>query len=318
MQELSDDDEDYEEQSDDTNSAYVETFERKIIDKEVEKQLKESRSELKAVQEEVLKQKLAEQKKRLFGEIKLELLETLSNIEASVEFDEPEAKPDVQADQEEPPIIHYCTEDDIMPYENTTTEENVPKSNRRGRAKKPTEVIEDFQLVDFTVQDGDAADTTTIVVKNGLNYDCPKCDRRFHTPEEMEKHRQNHQISRNECDICGKGFSTTGVLARHQKIHSEEKNWKCTHCDKSFNQKGSLLRHSLVHSDMKPFTCDECDRAFTQRHLLTKHIEMEHSETPVSYRYPCKFCSKVRENYYGFLTHLIRIFASRHSITALD
>ena len=46
------------------------------------------------------------------------------------------------------------------------------------------------------------------------------------------------------CSVCGKSFSSAGVIRRHKKlVHDKSKPYKCTFCDDCFGEKRSLIRH---------------------------------------------------------------------------
>ena len=78
-------------------------------------------------------------------------------------------------------------------------------------------------------------------VKN-LKYICNVCDKKFERENQLNLHIANYHLKgpNFKCDFCGKSYSTIRDLCYHKKIHTLEKQFKCTICQKGF------LNHSRV------------------------------------------------------------------------
>ncbi|KAJ4425385.1 hypothetical protein ANN_28000 [Periplaneta americana] len=117
------------------------------------------------------------------------------------------------------------------------------------------------------------------VVKNA--YKCDICGRSFSTSCNVKKHELLHAGEKLlRCDVCGKCYSQSRYLRKHEDRHTGDKTFKCDICGKWFWELSALGRHERVHTRDKPFKCDKCS--------LKSH-ELQHTgEKP----FKCDVCGK--------------------------
>ncbi|XP_076757858.1 uncharacterized protein LOC143427530 [Xylocopa sonorina] len=83
-------------------------------------------------------------------------------------------------------------------------------------------------------------------------------------------------LSKKECDICGKAFTKPYQVERHKRIHTGERPYKCDLCTKSFAQKSTLQMHQKHHTGDRPYACSYCEYSFTQKGNLRTHVKRVH------------------------------------------
>ena len=90
----------------------------------------------------------------------------------------------------------------------------------------------------------------------------------------------------NQCNTCGKHFTTTKSLNRHVVVVHENPKKRSAKSidDKPFNPKKKKIREK----GPKERICDVCDAKFPTRDKLIEHKSIDHFEN-----YPCKICGKI-------------------------
>ncbi|KAJ9054552.1 transcriptional repressor [Entomophthora muscae] len=83
-------------------------------------------------------------------------------------------------------------------------------------------------------------------ITNASGHKVSLLDRQPDKAEFDEEAKKKHVCS---YPSCGRAFSTRGHLARHQRIHTGEKNFRCLlpQCHSRFSRKDNMMQHFRTH-----------------------------------------------------------------------
>ncbi|XP_063498491.1 zinc finger protein 454 isoform X3 [Symphalangus syndactylus] len=130
-------------------------------------------------------------------------------------------------------------------------------------------------------------------------FECSECGKVFSKSSTLNKHQKIHtekntnqkihiKEKRYECRECGKAFHQSTHLIHHQRIHTGEKPYECKECGKAFSVSSSLTYHQKIHTGEKPFECNLCGKAFIRNIHLAHHHRIHTGEKP----FKCNICEK--------------------------
>ncbi|XP_069669748.1 zinc finger protein 235-like isoform X2 [Periplaneta americana] len=177
-------------------------------------------------------------------------------------------------------------------HEENDTVCEIPKNSNSSGEHAATD--EDKKPLQFEISKGclsnPAKSTTHLserVVKNG--YKCDICGKSFSTSRGVKRHEFLHTGEKPfSCDVCGKCFSQSSHLRCHERLHTGEKTFKCDVCGNYFSRSSNLRRHERLHTSEKPFRCDVCGRCFSASSSLRRHKLGHIGDKP----FKCDDCGK--------------------------
>nr|XP_021154114.1 zinc finger protein 674-like isoform X3 [Columba livia] len=91
-----------------------------------------------------------------------------------------------------------------------------------------------------------------------------------------------------KCTECGKGFKGSTRLLNHLQTHTGEKMFECVECGKRFSRKANLVMHQRIHTGERPYKCKECEKAFSRSSNLIAHHKIHVKKKAFS----CTSCRK--------------------------
>ena len=133
-----------------------------------------------------------------------------------------------------------------------------------------------------------------------MRYSCSVCGRPFRKSGTLARHMRIHTNERPYiCEACGKSFKLLFHLRLHAAAHSPDLPFACDLCEKAFRTTMSLQKHKFTHTGLKPFFCPVCSRPFSRTNNMQAHLRAVHGAVRMPSRssgpkhpHDCVLCRK--------------------------
>jgi hypothetical protein len=94
-----------------------------------------------------------------------------------------------------------------------------------------------------------------------------------------QQQQQQRRQQQHVCSICGKAFTTAGLLHKHARFHVERSIIPCAHCPALFERAWQYESHLVsAHGLTEQHACPDCERVFSHRSQLLGHVQTAHKK----------------------------------------
>ncbi|XP_060744996.1 zinc finger protein 23 [Tachysurus vachellii] len=182
------------------------------------------------------------------------------------------------------------------PRKNTVAQKVVQngKRGRRFKAEKDKEKMNSEDTEETT-------DEKTTIAETGFNgMDTTVSSRDLSPPRPQTSETAENPRARYVCDTCGRKFTRTSDVRRHQLTHTGERPFRCAHCEKTFQHAWDLTKHCRKFHGEATFSCRLCPSQFINFRSLTAHHKKSHASELPHY---CSICGQASPSAAALVQH---------------
>ncbi|XP_046730413.1 zinc finger protein with KRAB and SCAN domains 7 isoform X1 [Silurus meridionalis] len=176
----------------------------------------------------------------------------------------------------------------------------VPKlvqNGRRGRRPKTGKNTEKKKNEDIG-EKNDGKSETFKTEHEGTENTVLSCDPNTARPINTET--SENPRARYVCNTCGRKFTRTSDVRRHQLTHTGERPFRCAHCEKTFQHAWDLTKHCRKFHGEATFSCCLCPNQFVNFRSLTAHHKKSHGGELPHY---CSICGQASVSEAALVQH---------------
>ena len=196
------------------------------------------------------------------------------------------APPAEQTERPERTLVERRNIPPIDSPETETVEPNIQNGEHREtetlrELSSPTSFVELETANDS--QTSAAPPVSTITLSDESNPPtrsaCYHCGKNFSSSSHLSRHEREHNGEKtHQCEQCSRAFSQASQLKTHIRSHTGEKPFECNVCNKSYYRAEHLKNHKRNHTGEKPYKCGVCSHEFTEKGSLNKHMQTHSGE----------------------------------------
>uniref|UniRef100_A0A4W4DTX3 Zinc finger protein 865 n=1 Tax=Electrophorus electricus TaxID=8005 RepID=A0A4W4DTX3_ELEEL len=189
------------------------------------------------------------------------------------------------------------------PRKNTVAPKVVQPGRRRGR---PPTVKAEKEKNEEDI--GEKSGTSKPEAgQNGMETTLLNNDRCPTTTKSCKTETIENPRARYLCNTCGRKFTRTSDVRRHQLTHTGERPFHCTQCAKTFQHAWDLTKHCRKFHGEATFSCRLCTGSFVNLRTLTAHHKKSHTSELPHY---CSICGEASSSAVALAAH-----RRTHSVT---
>ncbi|KAK7929071.1 hypothetical protein WMY93_005466 [Mugilogobius chulae] len=170
------------------------------------------------------------------------------------------------------PPVSPNTHLDEVSEESSETQEQSNLESLRKDDEKDSDYVPDNNSCDSNDSSNKNEKSSKIYPKR---HRCPHClDRWFRGPNKLARHMRMHTKEKPfKCPICAKAFSQSYHMKRHHRVQHSQGRYTCTVCGQNLPNWIEFKNHKSLH-EPGVVCCPFCDKQFKHKSLYLAHIKV--------------------------------------------